>query len=318
MKNLTLAFSTHRPETLPYAARAMRGFSAVALEEPASPNFTAMLAGEISIDDYLIETDFEYPEFARGLLAELRTLRDNGAAIFQVDPFMDELAAIHERFASGQSPRDIEPETPAQDVYFAERAWTKALIGFYATSVTAPFEQVVAAVKRFARVDAARGRLRDSMRARALTNLAAGFASVYVETGYIHQYLPHVLRPLLPPDVEMKRLWLMAPVVREITGKTRSMGPGDALTVAYTFRPGFQGPAADLLAARSLIHVKALVKEEMQPTKDDPAPHTRDEIETSRLVSRLSFDDCRKLYERMRTAGTAASKRLLAEYEPAP
>jgi hypothetical protein len=89
------------------------------------------------------------------------------------------------------------------------------------------------------------------------------------------------------------------------------MGAGDLLTVAFTFNPGFSGKAADLLAARSLIHVKALDKDERLPSEDDPAPDLRDEIEVSRLVSGLSYDDCRTLYGQIRRAGTAQSKHLL-------
>jgi hypothetical protein len=312
--NLTLAFSTHRPETLPYAAEAMRGFRAVALEEPKHPGFRDMLDRSLSIDAYLRETEFEYPAFARGLCRELRNLASQGIALYQVDPFMDELAAVHERFAAGESPEDIEAGTAARSVYEAEKDWTAALIDFYRKSVTAAFRDVVEAVKRFARQDAARGRLRDAMRANALVEIARGHANLYVETGYIHQYLPYLLKRALPPKTSLTRLWLMAPVVRELTGKTRALGPGDALTVACTFKPDFDSPAADLLAARSLIHVKALAKEEIEPTPDDPAPHTRDEIEVSELVSRLSFEDCRRLYERMRGSSTTRSRAFLDNF----
>ena len=313
MRSLTLAFSSHRPETLPYAETAMRGHDAIVLEEPEHPQFSGMLSGEVSIQDYLLESEYEYPDFARGLCQILRRFAAAGIPILQVDPFMDELAAIHERFADGQSPRDIEPGTVAHTVYSSERTWTAALIAFYRASVTADFDSVVRAVKIFARADAARGRLRDRMRARALAGLADNYGRIYVETGYIHQYLPYVLKRLLP-EVRIERRWLTATVVRRETGKTRVMGPGDALTVACTFKPGFDGPAADLMAARSLIHVKALSKEEMIPDRDNPTPHTMDEIEVGRLVSALSYEDCRRLYDRTRGLSTVRARKILAEF----
>lgn len=316
MKRLALAFSTHRPETLPLAVRAMRGFPAVALEEPRHPHFEDMLSGRMDVADYLLDSEYEYPAFASGLCLELKALHAQGAAVYQVDPFMDELLDIHERFAGGEGPEDIEPVGPAREVYEAERAWTKALIDFYEISVRRDFREVVTAVQTFARADAARGRLRDAMRAKALAVLIEDHAGLYVEAGYIHQYLPFVLKRMLPPGVALDRLWLMANETQRLNGKTRAMGPGDMLTVAYTFNPGYCGPAADLLAARSLIHVKALVKEELPPTARDPAPHTRDEIEVAGLVSRLSYADCRKLYESLRRAGTAESRRLLEEFVP--
>jgi len=311
MKNLTVAFSTHRPETLPFAAKAMRGFPAVALEEPKHPDFAAMLSGDLSIDDYLLDSEYDYPAFARGLCQELRELAAQGVAVYQSDPFMDELMAIHERFAAGEGPGDIEPQGPAREVYDAERVWTKALIDFYDISVNGDFALVVAAVKTFARADAARGRLRDAMRAKELAGIIDFHDGLYVEAGYIHQYLPHALRRVLPPEVALSRLWLMGETTRAMSGRTKAMGAGDLLTVAFTFNPGFSGKAADLLAARSLIHVKALDKDERLPSEDDPAPDLRDEIEVSRLVSGLSYDDCRTLYGQIRRAGTAQSKHLL-------
>jgi hypothetical protein len=314
VRSLTLAFSSHRPETLPYAETAMRGHDVIVLEEPGHPQFTAMLSGEVSIEDYLLESEYEYPDFARGLCLVLRRFATAGVLVLQIDPFMDELAAIHERFAEGQSPRDIEPETAAHTVYNSERTWTAALIAFYRASVTADFDSVVRAVKRFARADAARGRLRDRMRALALAGLTDDYGRIYVETGYIHQYLPYVLKRLLPPEVKVERRWLTAPVVRRETGKSRVMGPGDALTVACTFKPGFDGPAADIMAARSLIHVKALFKEEIVPDQDNPAPHTMDEIEVNRMVSALTYDDCRRLYELVRGLPTDRARKIISGF----
>ena len=56
---------------------------------------------------------------------------------------------------------------------------------------------------------------------------------------------------------------------------------------------------ADLLAARSLIYIKLINKEELVPEKSK-APHVEDEIEVNRLVDRLGFDQCRQLFERIR------------------
>jgi hypothetical protein len=314
VRSLTLAFSSHRPETLPYAEAAMRGHDAIVLEEPGHPQFSAMLSGEVSIEDYLLDSEYEYPEFARGLCRVLRRFAAAGAPVLQIDPFMDELAAIHWRFADGQSPSDIEPGTAAHTVYSSERTWTAALIAFYRASVTSDFDSVVRAVKRFARADAARGRLRDRMRALALAELSKNYRRIYVETGYIHQYLPYVLKRLVPPEVNIERLWLTAPVVRPETGKSRVMGPGDTLTVASTFKPGFDGPAADLMAAQSLIHVKALYKEEIVPSQDNPAPHTMDEIEVNRMVSALTYDDCRHLYELVRGLPTDRARKIISGF----
>ncbi len=313
-KIVTLASSTHRPETLAFAARAMRGHEAIFLEEPPLKDFASMLEGAVSVDDYVLKTDFEYPEFAKGSCELFRELHREGKVLRQVEPFMEVLAEIHELFADGGAPGDILPHTPMSAVYEAERRWTAALLDFYKKSVSACFKEVVRAVQDFARADAARGRLRDLMRARAVAGLLPLYTNVYVEMGYIHVTLPLALKKRLPYGYALQRAYLMAPVVRELTGKRQVLGPGDVLTIAYSFRPDFSGRKADVLAAQSLIHIKALHKEEIPETPDDPAPHTRNEIETNRLVKNLTFEDCEKLYAKIRNAGTRAAGNMVRAY----
>ena len=313
-KTVTLASSTHRPETLAFAAPAMRGHEAIFLEEPPLKDFVPMLEGAVSIDDYVMRTDFEFPAFAKGSCELFRELHREGKILCQVEPFMETLGAIHELFADGGAPGDILPRTPMSEVYEAERLWTAALLDFYKKSVGAGFRDVVRAVQNFARADAARGRLRDSMRARSVAELLPLYSKVYVEMGYIHAYLPLALKKLLPLGYALRRVYLMEPVVRELTGRRRVLGPGDVLTILYTLRPDFIGEKADLLAARSLIHIKALHKEEISESLGDPVPHTRNEIETNRLVGNLTFEDCERLYAKIRGVGTRAAQDMVRAY----
>lgn len=169
----TVLFTTHRPETLPLAEAAMAGASLAVLEEPPHPRFSDMLAGRVSDDEYLMAADYEYPAFARASLAMCRCLHAAGAALAQCDPFMEELFAIHEFFIAGGAPGDIAPETLRGKVYAAERKWSAALLDFYRAAGEEDFARVVEAVKSFARADAARGRLRDALRARALAKAFA-------------------------------------------------------------------------------------------------------------------------------------------------
>ncbi len=104
---LTLGFTVFRPETAPFATRAMAGHDLVVLEEPRTPGFEEMLAGELDVDEYLMLTDFEFPEYARAQCRTLQSLHAAGATVLQVHPWMDELVGIHEFFASGSGPGDI-------------------------------------------------------------------------------------------------------------------------------------------------------------------------------------------------------------------
>jgi hypothetical protein len=62
MKHITIGFSIHRPEIIPLTADLMRRHEVIFLEEPPAPGFRRMLQGALSIEDYLLPVDVEYPE----------------------------------------------------------------------------------------------------------------------------------------------------------------------------------------------------------------------------------------------------------------
>ncbi len=310
---VTLAFSAHRPETVPFAARAMRNHDVIVLEEPPAPGFHEMLSGNLPIADFLLESDFEYPEFIRKTYELLRQLHQEGKTILQIEPFLEILGKIHERIANGGSAKDFDSESTESLVYQTENRATAALLSYYETVLKGSFEQVLRAVQRFARADAARGILRDNMRAEAIALAIPPGLDVYVEAGYIHYYLLRALRHFLSPNHRLKPIYLMEQVVRRLYGRRQVLGPGDILTIIYTFHPGFKGEHADLLTARSMIYVKLLQKEEIAHDLD-AYPHTRDEVEALKLVERLDYEDCRTLFPKVRFAKTDDARELVEDY----
>jgi len=313
MNRVTLVFSSHRPETLHLASRAMRCHDAIFLEEPPTPPFHPMLKGDVAIEDYLLERDIEFPEFSYRTCELFRDLKKEGKALYQVEPFLDVLGGIHEFFAEGGTFRDFDPHSTQFQVYQAEKRATGALLNYYQTVLKGSFEATIEALKQFARADAARIALRDKMRARALKPLLPSFPSAYVEAGYIHYALWRELRKRLPARVHLKPVFLMAPVVKPILGKRQALGPGDILTLLYVFHPDIQGERLDLLAARSLVYVKLLEKEEMTE-EAGPYPHTRNEVETIEKVEGLSFDDCRTLFPEIRLVKTKKARSIVEAF----
>jgi hypothetical protein len=310
---ITLAFSPHRIETLAPALDHMRRHEAIVLEEPENPLFASMLEKTISIGDYLLETDFQFPRFSEKSCQLLRELHAEGKSILQIDPFMDRLQEIHERFAKGDLPGAIRQGSAHHAVYWAERRCTEALLDYYPKSAGTDFDEVVASSKRFARADAARGRLRDRLRAEKLASLAGSFESIYVEAGELHVALLPEVRRRIPPAVRIVPLYLMDRVVRQFGGRQRGLGPGDLLTLIYVFRPAYQGDRADLLAARNLIHVKILKKSEMED-EDQPFPHTWDQVESNRLVEGLTYRECRILFMEIRQLATDEARERIHAY----
>ena len=309
---VTVAFGPHHLEAIPAMVASMRTHETILLEEPPTPGFSDLLAGRLAIDDYLLQTDPGFPRFARALCRELQHLHADGHRILQVEPFLDGLAQIHERFADGATPAAILADKGLRDIYLAEKEATGALIAFYAASRTDDFPALIEAVRTFARRDAARIRLRDRLRARAIRDLVAAGSRLYVEAGFIHFDLFRLLRAAAP-GVRVDPLFLLQPEVDRLGLHRRNIGPGDVLTLHYVFHDRLSAARAGLLASRSLIAVQLVAREELAPEADAPFPHCADDGLVNRLVDRLDLEQCRRLHARIRGQDRATALHLAAQ-----
>jgi hypothetical protein len=310
---VSILLASHRPENIPLLESEMARREAVFLEEAVSADFSDMLEGRVSIDTYLSARDEEYPEFSRRFCTLLQKLHRNGVSLFQVDPFVDTLLAVHDFFAGGGTPADLPAGTDRLRVYEAERRATGALLAFYKASLSAGFQETVTAVQRFARTDAERFRLRDEMRANAVAERASGYHSSCVEAGYMHLWLWRRLKRRLTGIARVRPVHLLREQHATAGVRRRNLGPGDVLTLGYLFHPKASGPRMALLAARSLIYVKLLEKEEQVPGTE-PFPHLVDEMKTGDIVDRLSYEDCRRLYPLIRRAKTPQAREIVRRY----
>lgn len=208
----TLVLANHRPETIPLAWQLMATHDTILLEEASDKHFVPMLEGKLSIDAYLEDQDLEYPAFSRQMALILRQRHQAGTRLVQVEPFIDLLLAIHDRFANGVRPQDLPAGADLHRVYLVVCLATRALIDFYRAFGHDRFETTIAAVKRFARADA----LRDRMRARAMVAFVQNSGKTYNEAGQIHYPLWHELRRRLPSGFPVRLHFLMTGVVREL------------------------------------------------------------------------------------------------------
>ena len=310
---ITIGFSSHQVEALPFILRQMERHQVIVLEEPPSPNFAGMLNSTISIDNYIMELDSGFPEFGRQMCVLLRKLRRGGKLILQVEPYLEKLLQIHELLASGKTAEEISGKPEFREVYEAEKRATGALISYYSVSTTGAFSSVVEAVKTFARVDALRLTLRERLRARAICSLYRPGETMYVEAGYIHYPLYRYLRQEMGKGQEIKVVYPLAPVIKKLKGKRRNMGPGDILTLHYALHNSVKEEKGNLLAARSLIYIKLIEKEELFPGKSG-TPHIEDEIKVNRLVDRLDFNQCGQLFQRIRLSKRQQAVEMAQEY----
>ncbi|MEH0020202.1 MAG: hypothetical protein V6Z89_11140 [Desulfobacter sp.] len=314
MKNVTIGFSIHRPEILLLTAELMARHAVIFLEEPPDSHFKKMLARKMGVDDYLMRMDLEYPEFSRGMCRLERELYQKGKTLIQTDPFVEVLVLIHEEFARGKGPQDLEKNTMRHVVYQAERNATGALLHFYKTSMTGTFKEVVSSVRQFARADAARLRLRDSLRAQDIARHAKNYRSIYIEAGMIHYGLWLRIRQQLKDFHKATPIFLDRMALQESASPQHCYSPGDQLTLAYVFHPALsRNRWESLLAARSIVYSKIVQKEEHHDS-GDPFFHLKDERNCICMAKMLSMADCEYLYPRIRHQPTNHAFATVQDY----
>ncbi|MBW2405864.1 MAG: hypothetical protein JRF17_00725 [Deltaproteobacteria bacterium] len=310
---ITIGFSSHRAETIPFARQMMEQHQIIVLEEPPHPRFIDMLNGNLLIADYLMEMDIEFPEFESLMCKEARRLHQKGKELLQVEPYIERLLEIHEYFAEGMTPVDVLNRAHLKNVYLAEKAATGALINFYARSVEKDFKQVIESVKAFAIADARRSNLRSMLRAKAIASLDTD-KRIYVEAGYIHYFLYRCLMYGVKGKKNVRAVYLMQPVFKKLRCKRRNMGPGDILTLNYALDLPIKEDQADLLAARSLMYTKLIHTDEMLPDRSNTTPHSLDEALVNGLVDRLGFEDCKAIYSEIRFKNRHESMDIVTSY----
>jgi len=84
---VTVGFLSHHVEALPFIRKQMERHETLVLEEPSAPSFPGMLNGHLSVDDYLLEIDSEFPRFDRLMCGLLMEFHGMGRRIIQVEPY---------------------------------------------------------------------------------------------------------------------------------------------------------------------------------------------------------------------------------------
>ncbi len=312
MNQLTIAYANHRPETIRLSATIMFEHEALILEEPHDSNLQALLDDRLSIDDYLLGQEIEYPAFSTEQCRLLKDLHRANVIIMQAEPYYEHLFRVQNFFADGHAPAELDQSTEQYLVYSREKEATGKLIDYYRSVQTQDFDHIICSVQAFAAADAARFRLRDRLRARAIAALITGHSHVCVEAGPMHLLLYRYLRESLTGD------WLVRPVfveqrsLKKIDGKARLYGPGDVLTAHYLLGHALPAEQRNLLAARALVSMKIIEKEEMSSWRSD-FPHLKNESKVNRIVNELSYDQCRRLFAETASLTTVDALQLVQQ-----
>lgn len=311
---VNIVFSSHRIEFLSSIANYMQQSNLIILEEAPNDMFRKMLKEEITIKEYLEEELFEFPEFSYRFYKILQGLYKNGKEILQIEPYMERLLKIYDMFSNGKTPQEVELIPELKEVYEVEKKATKELIDFYEASISSPFNEIVEIVKKFAKADAERFRLRDSLRANEILSSLPKKGRIFIEAGAIHQYLSRLLSEKLSNLCKVNKIFSLEDKVKKITGKRWLFPFGDILTLRYIFCKRENEELENILSARSIIYIMLIEKEEMLPDKKNKTPHLMDEIEVLRMVKKLSFKDCEKLYREIRFKDKEKAKGIVNNF----
>jgi hypothetical protein len=272
----------------------------IILEEPVHVDFSEVLKGNIEIKEHLLELDTGYPEFILGQYRQLQQFSKAGKQILQVEPYLEHLLRIQFFLADGHTPEEIEPNTAAYAVYCAERHATGLLIKYYKEVRGNDFKKILATTNSFAKADAARFVLRDSLRMKGILKVLSGGKDTYIEAGSIHILLYRLLAGNLSKEWRLHLHSIDREAIQFLQRKGSFFSPGDNLTLHYIGGRNVSQKKWELFCAQSLIYSKIIKKEE-NLEDDTKFPHTFNELESIAAVKQLSTEACEFLFQKIRT-----------------
>jgi len=291
---LTILYTKHRIEMLKFFEKYAEDANVIVLEEPENPMLFNYLREEIDEDEYLSSIDTEFPKYVKAQLRLLREFYKRGKRIMQVEPYMEEVTQMYKLIEEKRLFEELEKRPLLKIVYTMERQVTQPLIRYYRAVALGNFDRAVYWTIEFAKRDAQRILLRDEVRARRLAELIGSGSRALVEAGYIH----------IPLKDELRKFFSEVNVVSAVEEAAKEIGiehvlhPGDILTIAFLEGRGLDCKELKLLAARALAYVALVTKEEMAPEPGNPYPHLLDEQKVLEKVYKMSYDECRSIFEK--------------------
>ena len=310
MSLITVGLTPHRLEFLPATRELLIRHDWIILEEPPEPAFKDMLEGRMAISSYVEESEAGFPEYAKAFCAELKGLYQAGKRICQVEPYLERWVFIRALLDEGVPAEEIRKCPELSPVYEMEHLCFGRLLDYYA-AMKGPFEELVEKIKAFAQADAERITLRDRMRAKAIVSLVKKErGDFYVEAGYIHLKLLYFLAKEGKGLFRLRAENLLLKALSAKGFRKVLPSPGDGLTSYYLFGGRHREMPEDLLAARSIVYIKLIEKEELHPTPQEPFPHLRNELFWRLFVWQLSYEECKALDRLIRLLPTEKARQV--------
>ena len=118
---VTVGLGSHHAEALPFLREQMERHETIVLEEPSVPDFQTMLNDHLSVDEYLLQIDSEFPQFDRLMCGLLKEFHGMGRRMIQLKLHPGMLIEIHELFAKGRLPLDVMYSVKPREICEVER-----------------------------------------------------------------------------------------------------------------------------------------------------------------------------------------------------
>jgi len=263
-----------------------KDYDKIVIEEPRDDLFERMLKGEIPVEQYVENLNTSFPVYSTHQCEILRRLYAIGKKIYQVEPYLETLEEIYKAIESNQV---LPTDERALKVREIEKKVGSAWVDYQEAFIKKDFDELVDATVRFTKADAERFIIRDEMRAEEIAKIGD---NALVEAGQIHILLPQILKE---KGFDVRVIDLPREVANKL-GIEFYLNPGNELTIKYMLGDDVDEETARLMCAQSIIYVSLIPKEELLPSEDEPYPHLKRECEVAKLVRRMSYEDCRRMF----------------------
>lgn len=287
-----VVFLAHRVEFLDLLKKEIEGYDVLILEEPNDLYLKKFLEGHMSLEEYVIYSDTNFPRYTFHQARLLKNLYEEGLKIMQVEPYLEIIEKIHMSIKAGKF-KEYTSDPEIKNVLEIEREAVGKLIEYQEELMKGEFDQIVEKVMQFAARDSERFKLRDYMRAASISKLRED-GKILVEAGYLHILLPVFLEEF---GVRIETVNLLEKASR-ILNQRYYENPGDTLTKAYVLNQQI-GEYAKLLAARSLIYASLVSKDEKLPSPENLFPHLLEEINLAKKIGKMDYEECRREFQKI-------------------
>ena len=302
-REVIVVFVEHRPEYLRELRHIFSKADLIILEEPHTPELEKVVRGLISPREYAESLYTEFPLYMEEQAKLLRELKSRAhLEIVGCEPYLGKLIEIYNIISREDGKTKLEQSLSRDNllklVHNVENIVSKRMLEYYNSLLSGDFEEVVNSIVNFARADSYRILIRDIMRATSIRDLLGKYENahrVVIEAGIIHTALPIILKKVFHIDTKCINLKLL---LLKRLGLKILPHPGNMLSKIFIHGLPFGRDFVRLLAARSLVYNMLILKEEHTPTSSIAYPHLVQEYKVLEIVNKLSYDMCRKIYEK--------------------